>query len=201
MNRCLRPDEIIDYVEGGLDAERASHLATCATCQTAAADVRAALAEVAAAEIPEPSPFFWNSINRGVTAAITTSPAARAGWRSWLAWDTLLPVAAMGAVLLALGASIARPPTSTAPTVAMAPAAPPTTETAAATTLDSAPTAADDALALVVDLAGTLPDAGADALALAPLPDLGDVAASALSDDELQALEVILRAAVDRPKS
>ena len=60
---------------------------------------------------------------------------------------------------------------------------------------------ADDALALVVDLADTLPDAGLEALALAPLPDLGVAAAGALTEDEQLALERLLRAAVDRPKS
>jgi hypothetical protein len=201
MSPCLQPGEIIDYVDGVLDAERASHVATCSTCQATAADVHAVLAEAAAAEIPEPSPFFWSSINRRVAAALTAPPAARDGWQSWLAWDTLLPVAAMGAVLMALGAAIARPPAPTAPTAVAAPAALPVSGDAAGTTAEAAPTPADDALALVVDLAGTLRDAGADALALAPLPDLGDVAATALSDDELQALEVLLRAAVDRPKS
>jgi hypothetical protein len=200
MTRCLRPDEIIDYVDGVLDAKRAAHVAGCSTCRATAADVHAALAAAAGAEIPEPPPFFWSSINRRVAAAITEPHAERDGWRSWLAWDTLLPVAAMGAVLMALGASIARPP-ATAPTAVVPAAAAPVTEAAAVPTPEAAATSADDALALVVDLAGTLPDAGADALALAPLPDLGDVAATALSDDELQALEVILRAAVDRPKS
>jgi hypothetical protein len=199
MTRCLRPDEIIDHLDGMLDAERTAHLAACTTCQAAAAEVQAALAAARAAVVPEPSPFFWQSINRRVAGAITVPPAARDGWRSWLAWDTLLPVAAMGAVLMALGASLARPPV-TAPIAGTAAGAA-VAETAAITAPEPALTAADDALALVVELAGTLPDAGADALALAPLPDLGDVAATALSDDELQALEVILRAAVDRPKS
>ena len=59
----------------------------------------------------------------------------------------------------------------------------------------------EDAHALVVDLAGTLSETDGDALILAPLPDLGEVASMALSDDELQALEQLLREAVDRPKS
>jgi hypothetical protein len=197
MTPCLQPDEIIDYVDGVLSAGRASHVDTCATCQAAVADVHAALAELPTVEVPEPSPFFWSAINRRVSAAIAT-PAARHGWRSWLAWDTLVPVAAMAAVLMALATSIARPPTAS--TTVAAPAARRVAETAPMASAEVAPPS-DDALTLVVDLAGTLPDAGADALALAPLPDLGDVAATALSDDELQALEVILRAAVDRPKS
>jgi hypothetical protein len=201
MTPCLRPDEIIDYVDGVLEAERASHLAACSTCRTAAADAHATLAAVAASEIPEPSPFFWASINRRVATAISQPTTVGTGWRSWLTWDPLLPVAAIAAVLVALAASLARAPVPRAPATATAAAAARNAETAAATTADLADNAADDALALVVDLAHTLPEAGADALALAPLPDLGDVAATALADDELQALEAILHAAVDRPKS
>ncbi len=78
-------------------------------------------------------------------------------------------------------------------------------EVVAAASSDPAPVPtsepADDALALVVDLADTLPDASLEALALAPLPDLGVAAAGALTEDEQLALEMLLRAAVDRPKS
>ena len=201
MSPCLRPDEVIDYVDGTLDASRAAHVATCVSCHASADDVRTALAVAAAAAIPEPSPFFWSSINRRVAAAITAPPPVRDGWRSWLAWNTLLPMAAMAGVLIALAAAITRAPAPATPTTVAAPGAPSAIDTTAMAAPDAALTAADDALALVADLAGTLPDAGADALALAPLPDLGEVAAAALSADELRALEAILRAAVDRPKS
>jgi hypothetical protein len=191
---CLRPDEIVDLVDGVLDPARGAHLETCAACRDAVAGVRTALAGIASTEVPEPSPYFWATVNRRVLAAIGEAPA-RDGWRAWFAWDTLVPVAGMAAVLMALGAAIGRPP---APTVVAVPsiaeATPPITASVAAD-------AADDALTLVVELAGTLPDSGSLGLDLAPLPDLGEVAAAALTDDELDALAVILRAAVDRPKS
>ncbi len=194
MTPCLQPDEIIDLVDGVLDPARATHVESCGSCRGAAAEVRAALAEVATATMPEPSPYFWPAVNRRVHAAIAAAPAARDGWRAWLAWDTLVPVAGMAAVLMALGTTIARPPTDFIAAPALAGAASPGAA-------DVAGDPADDALSLVVELAETLPDTGVDSLDLAPLPDLGDVAAAALTDDELHALEVILRAAVDRPKS
>jgi hypothetical protein len=190
MTPCLQPDEIVDLVDGVLDPARGTHVATCATCREAVAGVQAALAEIATSEVPEPSPYFWATVNRRVLAAIGDTPARR-GWRAWFAWDTLVPVAGMAAVLMALGVAIARPPAST---VVAVPSVVDDTPTVAADT-------ADDALALVADLAATLPDASSVGLDLAPLPDLGDVAAAALTDDELDALEGILRAAVDRPKS
>jgi hypothetical protein len=191
---CLRPDEIVDLIEGVLDPVRATHVEMCAECRDAVAGVRIALEGIASTEVPEPSPYFWATVNRRVLAAIGEAPA-RDGWRAWFAWDTLVPVAGMTAVLMALGGAIARPP---APTVV---AVPSIADAMPAVTASVAADAADDALTLVVELAGTLPDSGGVGLDLAPLPDLGDVAAAALTDDELDALEGILRAAVDRPKS
>lgn len=193
MTPCLRPDEIVDLVDGVLDPARGAHVETCAACRDAVAGVQAALSDIASTDVPEPSPYFWATVNRHVLAAIGDAPA-RGGWRAWLAWDTLVPIAGMAALLMALGAAIGRPP---APAV-VAPSLAAATTTAAP---DLAAEAADDALMLVVELAGTLPDHVSVGVDLAPLPDLGDVAAAALTDDELDALEVILRAAVDRPKS
>jgi hypothetical protein len=190
MTPCLQPDEIVDLVDGVLDPVRATHVETCIACRDAAAGIRTALADVATTEVPEPAPYFWATLNRRVLAAIG-DPAARGGWRAWFAWDTLVPVAGMAAVLMALGGAIARPP---APAVV---AVPLHADATSAVAVD----AADDALTLVVELARTLPDASSVGLDLAPLPDLGGVAAAALTDDELDALEGILRAAVDRPKS
>jgi hypothetical protein len=192
---CLRPDEVVDLVDGVLDPVRGTHAETCAACREAVAGFRAALADLAITEVPEPSPYFWATVNRRVLSAIGDRPA-RGGWRAWFAWDTLVPVAGMAAVLMALGGAIARPP---APLVIAVPS--PHADATPAVTVDVAADAADDALTLVVELAGTLPDASGVGLDLAPLPDLGDVAAAALTDDELDALEGILRAAVDRPKS
>lgn len=195
MTPCLRPDEVVDLVDGVLDPARGTHIEACAACREAVADIRAALADIAVAEVPEPSPYFWATVNRRVLSAIGDQPA-RGGWRAWFAWDTLMPVAGMAAVLITLGGAIARPP---APVVDAVPS--PLADATPAVTADVAADAADDALTLVVELAGTLPDSSSVGLDLAPLPDLGDVAAAALTDDELDALEAILRTAVDWPKS
>ena len=194
MTPCLHPEELVDYADGVLDGTRAAHVAACASCRAAAAEVQAALADAARAAVPEPPSHFWASVNHRVHGAITERPPTRGGWRAWLAWDTLVPLAGMAALLVALGAAIARPPTRVAGAARPSAEAP---EVAPEALVEPS----DDALALVVELAATLPDTGREALGLGPLPDLGDVAAAALSDDELQALEAILRTAVDRPKS
>jgi hypothetical protein len=195
MTPCLQPDEVVDLVDGVLTESRAAHVAACAVCRARTEAAAAALAGARAADVPEPSPFFWASLNRRVHDAIAGPPVAHGGWRGWLRWETVVPLAGMAALLVALGAAIARPPGQ------VSVAAPPVADAPALTAAEALVDPADDALALVVELAGTLPDAGSEALGLGPLPDLGDVAATALSDDELHALEEILRAAVDRPKS
>jgi hypothetical protein len=192
MSPCLQPEEIVDLVEGRLPEARMAHAADCPACRAAAADLAAAWVDARAADVPEPPPYFWTSINRRVQSAIGEQPSS--GWAAWLGWETVVPLAGMAAILIALGAAIARPP---APAVEPPIAASVPEEVAA----DAAGEPIDDALALVVDLADSLPDGDGEALALQPLPDLGEVAAAALTDDELHALEQLLREAVDRPKS
>lgn len=188
MTPCLRPDELVDLVEGTLPAARAAHAAACETCRAAAADLADTWADAGAVGVPEPSPYFWAALNRRVQSAIVEAPRG-SGWAPWLRWDTIVPLAGMAAVLMALAAALARPPAPTG--------GPMITEAVEPTAGEPI----EDALALVVDLAGTLSETDGDALILAPLPDLGEVASMALSDDELQALEQLLREAVDRPKS
>lgn len=192
MTPCLAPDELVDLVDGTLPAARTAHLGSCETCRLAAAALRDTSVEVHAAAVPEPSPFFWDSLNRRVRTAIVETPPVRAGWAGWLSWDTVVPLAGMAVVLTVLGAAIARPPLAEN-------GAPDAPSIAAIDPVVEIPELTDDALALVVDLAGML-ESG-EALPLAPLPDLGDVAAVTLTSDELHALEQLLREAVDRPKS
>ena len=193
MTPCLRPDELVDLVEGMLPAERAAHAASCATCRAAAAELAATWAEARAAEVPEPAPYFWTALNQRVHSALGEAPS-RHRWAAWLRWDTVVPLAGMVAVLMALAAAFPRPAPAPDRAAIEEPALPVAPEVAGTEPID-------DALALVVALADTLPETAGDALALAPLPDLGEVAAMALTDDELHALEQLLREAVDRPKS
>ncbi len=106
---CLRPEELVDLVEGMLPAERAAHAAACETCRAAAADLAATWAEARAAEVPEPAPYFWTALSQRVRAAIG-EPPPRQGWAAWLRWDTVVPLAGMAALLMALAAAIPRPP-------------------------------------------------------------------------------------------
>jgi hypothetical protein len=196
MNRrpgCLTPEELIDAADGVLPPDRAAHVASCVRCRHEASAIADTLAEVGAVDVPEPPPCFWSALNRRVAAAIDGG-----GW-AWLRWDTLIPLAGMTALLVALGSAIVPP--AAPPADARATTPPIATAGASRSGPIAADPVADAALDLVADLASTLPDGGADTLGLAPLPDLADVAASELSEAEQQALETLLREAVAGPAS
>lgn len=200
MTRCLTPDEFMDLVDGTLAADRDAHLATCAACAAMALDVREALAAAKSADVPEPSPLFWASINARVQSAMAESTAT--GWRAWLRLDVLVPIAGLALVVTAIAASIdAVSHTASVPADRRAAA-----DGRVAERLEdpvdagtSAP-ASDDALAMVADLASSLPEGGWDALGVTRLPDL-DVAAATLTAEERDALAALLQSAVERPKS
>jgi len=206
MTPCLTPDEFVDLVDGTLDAERDAHLATCAACTATATDVREALAAAMSAEVPEPSPLFWSSVNARVQAAVAES--APTGWRAWLRLDVLVPIAGLALVVMAMASAID----------AVSPAGPfpdrgivwigdgnPSFEIADGVIDEPAagttpPASTDDALAMMADLASSLPEGGWDALGVTRLPDL-DIAAAALTADERDELTALLQSAVERPKS
>lgn len=191
MTPCLAPEEFVDLADGTLAADRRAHLECCAACRAMAADVRDALALAASAEVPEPPPLFWSSLNTRVRAGI--EGATVEGWRAWLRWDVLVPMAGLAALVVALASAVDRgelaPP-------------PPRAVTAAGDVESIEPGAAadDDALAMMIDLADSLPEGGWDVLGVTTLPDMGE-AAAVLSADEQRALAALLTSAVDRPAS
>lgn len=207
MTPCLTPDEFVDLVDGTLAADREAHLATCASCAATAIDVREALAAAMSADVPEPSPLFWPSVNARVQAAVAESAAT--GWRAWLRLDVLVPMGGLALVVMAMASAIdAVSPLGRLPAeramVWIDDGTPPVelpSEVSDAPLADAAAQpAADDALAMMADLASALPEGGWDALGVTRLPDL-DVAAAALTAEERDALAALLQSAVERPKS
>ncbi len=207
MTPCLTPDEFVDLVDGTLAADREAHVAMCVACAATATDVREALAAAMSAEVPEPSPLFWPSLNARVQAAVAESAAT--GWRAWLRLDVLVPIAGLALVVVAIASAIdavspaapvpsgrgivwigdGTPPVEFASEVADEPLAAP-----AATPMN------EDALAMMAALASALPEGGWDALGVTRLPDL-DIAAASLTADERDALAALLQSAMERPKS
>ncbi len=204
MTPCLTPDEFVDLVDGTLAASREAHLATCAACAATAIDVRDALAAALSADVPEPSPLFWPSVNARVQAAVAETSAT--GWRAWLRLDVLVPIAGMALVVVAIASAIdAVSPAGQVPNdrgLVWIGNGTPSVELASEVA-DESPAATpvnEDALAMMADLASALPEGGWDALGVTRLPDL-DIAAASLTADERDALAALLQSAVERPKS
>jgi hypothetical protein len=85
----LTDPEIVDLLEGRLDAGRRRHVEGCASCRRQVELLAGALRTVRDDEIPEPSPLFWDHLSGRVAAAIRSESlpvrgvagAWQPGWR------------------------------------------------------------------------------------------------------------------------
>ena len=104
MTRHLSDEQVPDLAEGlGSPAER-EHVAACAACTARVEEVRGVLALARRAEVPEPSPLYWEALRRNVGRRIDEE---RRGPRP--AW--LPALAATAAVVVAtIALTVGRPP-------------------------------------------------------------------------------------------
>jgi hypothetical protein len=111
----LSPDERLALIEAA-DAPDHPHLAACARCRAEVEEGRVALGEVRLADVPEPSPLFWEHLSARVSGRMAAEPEAprRIGAR----WRVLVP-ATVGVIAVILAVWIdrraARAPTPPAP--------------------------------------------------------------------------------------
>ncbi len=107
----LSESELLDAAEARLSAERQRHAETCAACARQVEDLRDVLARTVRADVPEPSPLFWDHFSARVRDEIANETPGRWGWTSGLRpW----PVAAAAAVVVALlvASSVFRAPSN-----------------------------------------------------------------------------------------
>src|SRR5215472_16218404 len=107
----LTPDELIDVADGTRRESSLPHLAACDICRRQVADLRAVMSRVAAIEVPDPSPLFWQHFSMRLRDAIAAEPAG-SGWRRiWIRLRTPLVLAATPAlvVLCVLSARLIAP--------------------------------------------------------------------------------------------
>jgi hypothetical protein len=99
MNQHLTSLELVEAMDGQFaSADRERHLETCDRCRSSLSELRGVMAQVAVADVPEPSPLFWDHFSQRVRAATRDiSPAREAWWSS--GWR---PIAGVAAVLAAL---------------------------------------------------------------------------------------------------
>lgn len=93
--------EFVDLVDGTLAPARARHLDACETCRASVSAIRETLSRAADAEIPEPSPLFWDHFSARVQEGVRAESVAPPGWFGW-APSTTVKWAMSGALLTLL---------------------------------------------------------------------------------------------------
>ncbi len=117
MTTHLSSQEFVDAIEGGLAADRQRHLDVCAACQTEVETLRTIVVDLDSdADLPEPSPLFWEHFQSRVDAAVREEALApsRAAWGRALlgagAMRTWLTVGATVAAVVMVAAIYLRAP-------------------------------------------------------------------------------------------
>ena len=150
----LSPDTFVDLLDGTTREHAVPHLATCEVCRRELESLRATWQAAADAEMPEPSPLFWDHLSARVASAVAADARTRrtAWWRrGWSRNVVGLAGAAAAAVLVAV---LLRPFDRAVPQVATVAPAAVSTRPGQSDVL--APLAEDESIALVADLASEL---------------------------------------------
>jgi hypothetical protein len=168
--RHLSDDLLLDAVEASADADARAHLVGCAECRSRRDEAREVLRLAREADVPEPSPLYWEAFRRQVGRRIAED---RRPARAWL-----LPLAAAAAALL-----FVVPLLRNAVPHGSGPGAPPLPAWSALPEGDE-----DEGLALVAE-SGI---AETDLAAVGEMKGLDEVLGD-LSEEELSAVESLLR--------
>jgi hypothetical protein len=102
MTAHMSDESLADLLDAAPDAAADAHLRRCADCRTRFEEARAGLALARTAEVPEPSPLYWQAFQRGVGRRLSQRP--RPSRR--LAWPA---AAALAAALLYVAFPLAPP--------------------------------------------------------------------------------------------
>jgi hypothetical protein len=129
MARHVTDETLLDVLEGTADAESRRHVEACVACAERVEEARGGRALAREAEVPEPSPLYWDAFRRNVGRRIEKDSAGRS-WR----WAWLPVAAAAAAVLLAVPAL--RPPFSPTPVLPAWSALPPADQDAGLAVLE-----------------------------------------------------------------
>jgi hypothetical protein len=103
----LSPSDLVEYVEGTLATARVRHVDACGTCRAAAADLSEIMRRAADvdADVPEPSPLFWDHLSARVREAVARERVGGTAW--WLAsLRPFAPVAAAAVLLVLVSATM-----------------------------------------------------------------------------------------------
>ena len=102
----LTDSELVDALDGQLPLAVAAHLRECPPCRERIGEFAETLAQARAADVPEPSPLFWDHVSARIRVDIARDPApGRARWMAWPAWA---PLAGLALVVTLMIAGLAR---------------------------------------------------------------------------------------------
>ena len=187
----LSPEEFIDAAEGVRTEASLPHLAECLQCRRELADLRRTMTVAVDADVPEPSPLYWDTLSARIGERIDAEPVP-SWWQAWIRPRVLIPLSA--AALLVLIVAIApswrgarvSPPVGSGPTAA-----------AVEPSNDNLDHAADPLLTLVSDLSANMDLDSVSASGFAD-PDSAEHAVTHMNPDELTALKQLLQAEMTR---
>jgi hypothetical protein len=121
MRTHVSDETLVDLMDGAADEAAVEHLRSCGECRGRLAGARAGMALALQAEVPEPSPLYWQAFQRQVGRRLTET---RRPWARAL-WPALAAIAA-GLAFLALphaGRQVAPTPAALLPAWSPLPAA------------------------------------------------------------------------------
>jgi hypothetical protein len=78
--RHLDAAELVDLAEGADRGAQNQHLAECVECRRHVEELVATLSAAREADVPEPSPLFWDHLSARVHERVAAEPPARPRW-------------------------------------------------------------------------------------------------------------------------
>ncbi len=103
MSRHLPDESLLRLAQGEGSAAERAHEAACAACAQRVEEARAGLALAHRADVPEPSPLYWEAMRRSVGRRIEEEEPRRSG-----AWTFLAPVLATAAAVAVVAMTTGR---------------------------------------------------------------------------------------------
>jgi hypothetical protein len=107
----LSDESVVELATGEGRASDIAHAAACADCERRVRESRQTLALVERAEVPEPSPLYWEALRSGVRQRIADDK------RRVSARTMLVPLGAAAALVIVLWGGGTKPPAVVAPSL------------------------------------------------------------------------------------
>jgi hypothetical protein len=187
----LTADELVDAAEGTLNPARMAHVSNCGICRGEAARLELVLRGALDADVPEPSPLFWEQLSSRVHHAIAAEEATAREWTpEWLRWPVLAPITALALIVIALAAAVARGPAAKVPS---------DSDSAAVAAAGDLDTLGDEEWAVVSEIVGPVDFEQAREAGIVVRPGDIEEAALELTAAEQQVLVDLVKAASERP--